>query len=344
MFRIHVSSLFGCLPVSPWLWVANGSEAAVAGPTGRLQKSKIQTGNGTFVLRILSYYSLATEPAFINNEAMRVSVVIRNRNESQYLRLTLEALKRQEYPDIEILLVDNNSTDNSVALAIEFGVKVFPIDNFTYGRALNKGISHATGEIIVILSAHSVPVGHHFISECVRPFSNPKVAAARCTYAGKRADDCRWINPELLSYPIEYSEASAKGPLASGCAIRRSVWEQIPFDETVPAAEEKIWAMEVMKRGHLIYSSVPAVYQYIKHLSASQNLRKQNREYLARFRYYGVPAGFTYSVIKSGLAESFRALFISGPSAFFSAVRTPVLRSWLLLLIPLNLFKKQKGF
>ena len=50
-------------------------------------------------------------------ESVMVSIVIPNYNGERFLKDCLEALRRQPYEDMEVILVDNASTDNSVELA-----------------------------------------------------------------------------------------------------------------------------------------------------------------------------------------------------------------------------------
>lgn len=219
-----------------------------------------------------------------------VSVIIRNRNEAEHLAKVLVALSVQSTP-VEIILVDNGSTNGSVEQAKRHGAKIVHLKDFTYGRALNVGLREATGEICVILSAHSLPLGREFIANCVQPFHDPKVAAVRCVYTGKTADELRWIAPEVLDSAATLDEIISKGPLASGCAIRRSVWEKIPFDETVTAAEDKLWAREVLKVGYTIISPCEAFYSYLKVVSPHQRRVIGRREAQAVFDATGERLG-----------------------------------------------------
>ena len=136
----------------------------------------------------------------------------------------LRTLSLQDVKDIQIVLVDDDSTDDSVEVARSYGATVITLSasSFTYGRALNLGMDEAAAEVCIILSAHSLPLGLGFIRQCVQPFEDKRVAAARCVYVGKGADLTRWMQPEMLDAAGDYV---SRGPLASGCVIRRSVWE-----------------------------------------------------------------------------------------------------------------------
>ena len=104
-----------------------------------------------------------------------ISVVIRNKNEANYLKDTLSVLRTNYGSEIsEIILVDNLSSDNSIAVAESFNCIVITIKEFTYGKALNLGIKNAANEYILLLSAHVLPVGSFFFKTALDEFSKNK--------------------------------------------------------------------------------------------------------------------------------------------------------------------------
>jgi len=229
--------------------------------------------------------------------------------------------------DIEVVVVDNESTDDSVEVAREFGAKIVSIakSSFTYGRALNLGLREATSEICVILSAHSLPLGVSFIRECLKPFENKMVAAVRCVYAGKGADLTRWMEPQMLDLSADFV---SKGPLASGCAIRRKVWEEIPFNEEAVAAEEKIWAEAILKTGYSIYSPCPAFYAYMKKMSPLMALQKNYRELLEIYRWTGARVGFTNRNTMGSITDFAIGVLYAAPRAAINVVREEALKAY----------------
>jgi GT2 family glycosyltransferase len=85
-----------------------------------------------------------------------ISTVILNWNGKEYLRPCLQSVKEQTYPNIEIILVDNASTDGS----IEYIKNVFPDlrliinpKNMGYGAGNNRGIEGARGRYIFVLNS-----------------------------------------------------------------------------------------------------------------------------------------------------------------------------------------------
>lgn len=227
-----------------------------------------------------------------------VSIVIRVRDEADFLRQCLDAIKKQDYPPFEIVVVDNESRDDSRLLAVEAGAKVISIARgaFSYGRALNLGIRASSGEVALLLSAHSLPVGRNFIREAVAPFADERVAAVRCTHVLNRHDVEHWACPQSLEWPISLEEVALRGPVACASAIRRSVWEKVPFDERLAAVEDKFWAFEVLRRG-LRVAQGPALYLYLRDRRLLESVKILHRDRLVFYeeagRYFPAPPLFS---------------------------------------------------
>jgi len=256
------------------------------------------------------------------------SVIIRNRNEMQHLKSVLRALQVQDTPH-EVIVVDNCSDDGSVALAQSLGARVVPVRDFSYGRALNIGMAEAANEVCVILSAHSLPMGPHFLSACQDALRNPSVAGARCVYAGKGSDTLRWLDPERL-VGSESPDHASKGVLASGCVIRRSTWCSIPFNEHVRAAEDKLWSEAVLRAGWEIVSPAPAFYSYLQPVSALAEARKNYVELQELHKYTGATVGLAATPYPA----LFRSVVTAPMQGGIPATRLSLLRLWLRYRFP----------
>ncbi len=88
------------------------------------------------------------------SDSETVSVVVSVYNGERYLTEALQSIIRQSVQAMEVLLVDDGSTDNSARVAAECpGVRVLPMPHGGIGAALNHGIRHATGSLLAILDA-----------------------------------------------------------------------------------------------------------------------------------------------------------------------------------------------
>ncbi|GIW61721.1 MAG: glycosyl transferase [Patescibacteria group bacterium] len=85
-----------------------------------------------------------------------VSVVIPAFNEAKNIHQTLESILNQTYQDFELIVVDNNSTDNTAEIAGRYGAKVIyePKKGVTHAR--QAGFLAAKGEIIVSTDADAI--------------------------------------------------------------------------------------------------------------------------------------------------------------------------------------------
>ncbi len=85
-------------------------------------------------------------------------MIIPNYNYGYVLGQCLEAVRAQTYPDIEIVLVDDCSTDDSVAVARAMGVELLSRPrNGGVCVARNLGVEHASGEILFFLDSRRRP-------------------------------------------------------------------------------------------------------------------------------------------------------------------------------------------
>lgn len=100
---------------------------------------------------------LLTPPTSDLHVAPPVSIVIRTLNAAETLGEVL--LKLQPAESDQLIVVDSGSTDGTVELARRYSAEILVIrkEDFTYGRALNRGFSAARHEWVLSLSAHTIP-------------------------------------------------------------------------------------------------------------------------------------------------------------------------------------------
>lgn len=107
----------------------------------------------------------------------KISVAIRVYNEQKHIRDVLESLKKQTYSNFETIILDSESTDDTINIASEYDVKINYIkhESFNYSYASNKCIEISTGDIVCFLSGHSVPVKETYLEDINKVFQNKKI-------------------------------------------------------------------------------------------------------------------------------------------------------------------------
>jgi glycosyltransferase involved in cell wall biosynthesis len=85
----------------------------------------------------------------------KVSIVINNYNYAKYLPYCIDSALAQTYENLEIIVVDDGSTDNSRAIITQYGNKILPVfkNNGGQGSAYNAGFAVSTGEWVLFLDA-----------------------------------------------------------------------------------------------------------------------------------------------------------------------------------------------
>jgi O-antigen biosynthesis protein len=83
----------------------------------------------------------------------RVSVVVCAYNEERTIAECLGSLAACEYPDLEVIMCDDGSTDRTLELARRFPFKVLELPHGGLSRARNAGLEAATGDIVAYLDA-----------------------------------------------------------------------------------------------------------------------------------------------------------------------------------------------
>jgi GT2 family glycosyltransferase len=87
----------------------------------------------------------------------RVSVVVCIFNGESTVRDCCQGLRALDYPDYEVIIVDDGSTDKTAAIASEFGFHVIRTENCGLSRARNTGLQAATGEIVAYTDGDARP-------------------------------------------------------------------------------------------------------------------------------------------------------------------------------------------
>src|SRR5438874_1380622 len=90
----------------------------------------------------------------------RISVVVCTYNGARTIRDCFEGLRRLAYPDYEVIVVDDGSTDETAAIARQYDCRLIRTENRGLASARNTGLNAATGEIVAYLDDDAYPDPH----------------------------------------------------------------------------------------------------------------------------------------------------------------------------------------
>ncbi len=209
----------------------------------------------------------------------RISVVVCSFNGSRTIRECCEGLLKLEYPDFEVIVVDDGSSDGTGAIAAEYGFRVISTENRGLSSARNTGLAAATGEIVAYLDDDAYP-DPHWLSYLAATFSTsdhvgvggPNVPPLR----GGLVAECVANAPGSPSHVLLTDEEAEHLP---GCnmAFRKSALEAIGgFDPRFNAAGDDVdvcWRLR--ERGWSLGFSPAAMVWHHRRTTVRAYLKQQ---------------------------------------------------------------------
>jgi len=231
---------------------------------------------------------------------MKISIVSITYNAAQVLQRTLDSVSSQTYRDIEHLIIDGSSKDETVALAnaykrqVSYAVVVQSEPDHGIYDAMNKGLRLATGDYIVFMNA-----GDTFHE----PTTLERIAASATTsvavlYGDTNVvdDEGRFLRKRHLSAPDHLTWRSFKhGMLVCHQAFyaRLDIARDILYNLQYHHSADVDWCIRVMKeaeRRHLTLVRVPGVVaDFLDGGDSTQNHRDSLKErFSVMRRHYGL--------------------------------------------------------
>lgn len=212
---------------------------------------------------------------------MKISVVIPVYNEEKYIRPCLESLKKQEVPPDEIIIVDNNCTDNTVAIAKEFNAYI--VSEKTQGilAARNAGFSAAHYDIIARTDADA-RFPPDWIKKIKTNFENSSIDAVGGPIVyQKTLFPSTWYS-NMFYYIINIIQGYHT-LVGSNMALKKSMWDKVK--DEVCTDEKKVHedadiAIHIHKNGGVI--------RYDPHLFATCSPRRIVRKPASFFGEYPI--------------------------------------------------------
>lgn len=175
----------------------------------------------------------------MGKEKPLVSVIIPVYNTQDYLKACIESVQGQTYPNLEILLVDDGSTDESGALCEKYAaederIRVFHKKNGGLSDARNRGLMEARGEFLAFVDSDDLLAPKAI--ETLEALCETSNAEAAIGQVSAFADRCTFAEESAQGEVVPMKEAMRRmllhqkiGHEAWGKLYRRSLWQTIKF-------------------------------------------------------------------------------------------------------------------
>ena len=159
----------------------------------------------------------------------KLTVVIPARNEEMHIANVIKNIQKCELVS-EILVVNNNSKDNTRKLALEHGARVINCKKVGKGYAMEMGIKYASGDLILFADADIDNYNENFVNKMITPLLKNRCDFVKSTFKRKSGRVTNLVAKPLLelTFPelCKYNQ-----PLSGIIAGKKEFFEQIIFEK-----------------------------------------------------------------------------------------------------------------
>jgi glycosyltransferase involved in cell wall biosynthesis len=199
-----------------------------------------------------------------------ISVIIRNKNEQDFIGFAIQSVI-DTLDDFEIIVVNDSSTDDSMEIVKLFNfenIKTMKVEgDYSPGKAINAGVKEASGETVMVLSAHS-----QIIEKINENAVNESLEDYACVfgnqipvYRGKKINN-RYVWSHFVEEDVEnmWSDLEKRYFLHNAFSFfKRDFLLKNPFDESLPGKEDRYWVNNIIEEGYkTLYASKYRCYHH----------------------------------------------------------------------------------
>jgi biofilm PGA synthesis N-glycosyltransferase PgaC len=233
-----------------------------------------------------------------------VSVIVCAHNEEENLRKFLPRLLQQNYPDYEVIVVNDNSSDRSLDVLLDIR-NIYPnlrVRNLNYAKsrqsgkkfALEKGVHFAKNNVLLLTDADCFPASEHWIASMVKALEeDTEVVLGYGPYCAKKGWLNKWIRFETVFTAVQYFSFALLGIPYMGVGrnllYRKNLFlEQEGFNEHIDLAsgDDDLFINAVATRENTRLALHPDAFTYsLPKETWKQYYRQKSRHVTTGLRY-----------------------------------------------------------
>lgn len=190
-----------------------------------------------------------------------VSVVIASYNRAQFVEDAIRSVQNQTFDDVEIIVVDDGSTDSTHNILNNFGESISVINQLNQGRssARNTGVNNSKGDYIAFLDSDDTWLYNKLAKQLDLLRKQPKVGLVH-TFSDvvdesgnvirKYTDQRNKLYQQSMKSGYSYENLSESCIMfLSTVMVRRDCWESVGFmDINIPAFEDWDWYLRASRK------------------------------------------------------------------------------------------------
>lgn len=209
---------------------AGAGDRLVDGPRANLRQAPASPEGARGSQSFLANSVEIAEGAELRGRPLRISIVVPNFNGAAFIAQTLQSVIDQGYPDLELIVVDGASTDDSLAVIEKFRPHIAMLivePDRGHADALNKGFAVATGDIFGWINSDDILLAGSlsFIDRLFRRRPDVDWATGRPTSMDSKGE-ITWVGPLRPWSRLRFLAGDNKWIQQESTFWRRSLWEK----------------------------------------------------------------------------------------------------------------------
>jgi rhamnosyltransferase len=207
-----------------------------------------------------------------------ISIILRSYNEAWALGDTLAALRRQDYKNWELIVIDSGSTDGSDEIIRRFNPRHYhriKPSEYNPSRVMNWGMRLAESDFGIFLNADATPQNSQWLEKLIEPLFDPETAAVfgrqiprpdcQAVYACDY-ERCFGPNRESANWEHFFSMVSS--------GIRKDIWAQRGFLEKLQYAEDDEYTRWAKAEGYRVVYCPESVVMHSHNYTPAQAYKR----------------------------------------------------------------------
>lgn len=203
-----------------------------------------------------------------------VSIIVPVYNMQDFLAETLRSILATEYPEFEVLVIDDGSRDKSLSIAQEVAredarLRVIHQENQGASAARNNGISQARGKYILPVDADNL-IEPTYVGAAVQVMeSEPEVLVV-----APRTDQFGLLTGEIHFPPFSLHQLAQKNMIDNCAMFRRSEWERLGgYCRQLPTREDWEFWIHMLKDGGRMVRLPNIEFHYRQHAAGKSRIQ-----------------------------------------------------------------------
>lgn len=212
----------------------------------------------------------------------KVSIIIPTFNEEKVIVRLLKSLKNQSYPNIEIIVVDDGSTDTTISLSKKYSDKVFKRKHAERSVQRNFGAEKSSGEYLLFLDA-DMELEREVVKECVKGFDKkPNLGGVVIPEESKYTN--YW--EKVKAYERSFYNKEGDEIVDAARFFKRSIFRKLGgYDEELTGPEDWDLPERIKREGFYIGRIRAKIFHYERIKGLFSLVRKKYYYGLKSYKY-----------------------------------------------------------